>query len=235
MNLAEIRRISRKKTKTTASNYPDSDLDADINLAYGKVFMILQEAEGYKNTGGDFEVIDFESSVGLSEQDLGFNGEFPIPKGDELENIPGAMSVIEAHINYGNGHKKAEIVNRSMLESSMFNDSGYYSKDKPKVFVFRDSIFVRPVNDAATITDGIKLVTIARQPKLIVDSDEPIFESNFHELIAYYVAYSYWEEYPEKFNAVTKKNGDELEAQAISTYQSRVPVVNRITAQKEVY
>lgn len=236
MTLAELRTISRRKTKTTSLNYPDATLDSDINIAYGKVWMLLQEAEGYRNTGGDFEVIDFESNTGLGEQDLGYNGEYPMPVGDA--DTPGAISLLEAHINYGQGNdfRKAEIVNRSSLPASLFSDdNAYYSELSPKVIVFRDSYFIRPTNDNATVTDGIKLLTCARQPELVDATDEPIFESNFHELIAYYVTYGYWEEYPEKFNAVIKQNGRELEEQAISLYESRVPLAKRFTGNRERY
>lgn len=237
MTLAELRTACRKKTKTTATNYSNSDLNADINLAYGKVFLMLQEAEGYRNTGGDFETIDFEDDDGLQEQDLGYNGEYPMPVGDPEENIPGAIQILEAHINYGDGYKKAEIVNRSSLPVSLFSDdSAYYSELSPKVFVFRDSYFVRPKNTTGeTIEDGIKLLTIARQPQLEDDTDEPIFEKNLHELIAYEVYMMYCEQYPEKYNPITEKKYRELEAQAISLYEARVPLVKRLTGKKETW
>lgn len=237
MTLEELRAACRKKTKTNETNYPDSDLDDDINLAYGKVFLMLQEAEGYRNTGGDFETIDFEddSDGVLNEQDLGYNGEYPMPVGDPDENIPGAISILEAHINYGDGHKKAEIINRSALEVSLFSDdTAYYSQLKPKVIVYRDSYIVRPRNQTGeTIDDGIKLLTIARQPVLEDDTDEPIFEKNIHELIAYEVYMMYCEQYPEKYNPITEKKYKELESQAISLYEARVPLVKRLRTHKE--
>lgn len=235
MTLQELRASVRKKTHTNSSNYPDETLDQDINNAYGKVWLMLQEAEGYRNTGGDFEVIDFEDSTNLTEQDLGYNGEYPIPVGDDDENIPGAVSILEVHVDYGDGYKKAEIINRSSLSASMFSDdNGFYSEQSPKVFIFRDSYFVRPKNETgSTITDGIKLLTMARQPELIEATDEPIFERNLHELVAYYTTYAFWEEYPEKYNAFTRQNGQELESQAISLYESRIPLVKRFTGKKE--
>ena len=238
MTLQELRDSVRRKTKTNTTNYGNTELDSDINLAYGKVWLMLQEAEGYKNLGADFEVIDFESETGLAEQDLGYNGEYPMPVGDDFENIPGAISLQEVHVDYGDGYKKAEIINRRALSVSMFNEDqdDYYSEQYPKVFVLRDSYLIRPKNNTgATITDGIKLVTLARQPVLIETTDEPAFEKNLHELIAYYTAMGFFEFNPEKYNAIVEKNKNELESQAISLYESKVPLEKRFTGQKEKY
>lgn len=237
MTLAEIRASCRKKTKTNASNYPNEELDVDIHNAYGKVWLLLQEAEGYRNTGGDFEVIDFESETGLTEQDLGYNGEYPMPVGDDDDNIPGAIQLLEAHIKYrDNDYRKAEIINRSDLRASMFSDdSAFYSELSPKVFVYRDSYVVRPKNTGATVEDGIKLLTLARNPELREDDDEPAFEKNLHELIPYYVAMNYFEIYPEKYNPRIEVGKNELESQAISLYESRVPKEKRLKTVKEKY
>lgn len=237
MTLAELRASARRKTKTTATNYTNSDLDSDINIAYGKIWLMLQEAEGYRNTGGDFETIDFESDTGLTEQSLGYKGEYPIPVPNDNPGASGAISIAEVHVKYPSAdYVKAEIVNRSNLPASMFSDDNdYYSKEHPKVFQFRDSYFVRPTNEGTTVTDGIKLLTIRRQPTLTDVGDEPLFEPNLHELIPYYVAIGYYEIYPEKYNVRIERGKNELESQAISLYESRVPIVKRLTGQKEVW
>ena len=134
MTLADLRSSIRRKTKTNSTNYPNADIDSDINIAYGKVWLMLQEAEGYKNTGGDFETIDFEDETGLDEQDLGYNGEYPFPVPNDDPGAAGAISVLEVHVNYGDDYKKAEIINRSNTDASIFSDDdAYYSEQSPKV------------------------------------------------------------------------------------------------------
>jgi hypothetical protein len=213
-----LRGQSRRYTKTNATNYPDATLDADINIANGEVWMMILEAEGYKNTGGDFKVIDLEDSTGLDPQDLGYNGEYPFP------SI--ALALDEVFIDYGDGYKKADIIDKSEVESSMFNDEddSQYTKDSPVVFVYRDSIFIRPIHFTTKVTDGIKMLVRARQDTLTETTDTPQFESNFHNIIPLKVAQDYAMIYPEKHNSLIDKKVQELESQIISFYQDRTLV-----------
>lgn len=227
MNLSEIRSQSRRLTKTNATNYVDADLDADINRALGEVHMMIAEAEGYKNVGGDFKVIDLENTTSLTEQQLGYNGEYPFP--DD------ALRIEEAYLKYDvNGsYNKADIINKSDVDSEMFEDEGSYSESSPKIFIFRDSYFVRPLLTDTTVTDGIKLLITARQESLVNASDTPTFESNFHQLIPLKVAQDYYMLYSEKFNPRIDRKVQELESQIISFYQDRVPIEKRLEINKE--
>jgi len=224
MNLATLRSQSRRYTKSNSDNYPDATLDEDINRIYGEIQMMKLEAEGYLNTDGDFKVIDLENTTGLTKQDLGYNGEYPFPSD--------AFTLDEVYIDYGDGHVPAEIINKSDVGKEMFQDEGTYSQTSPKVFVFRDSYFVRPLLTTTTVTDGIKLLINARQKTLvtaITDATaqvlEPTFEANFHNLIPLKVAQDYTLIYAEKHNPLIDRKVSELESQFYSYYQDRTPVV----------
>jgi hypothetical protein len=221
MNLTTLRSQARKYTKTNATNYIDADLDADINIANGEIHMMILEAEGYKNTGGDFKVIDHENTTGLVAQDLGYNGEYPFP------SI--AVKLEEVYVKYVStaDYVKAEIVDKSELSSEMFEDTGIYDATNPKVFIYRDSFFIRPLLTATTVTDGIKLLVLARQDTLTEVTDSPTFESNFHNLIPLKVAQDYYLVYPDKYNPRIDKKVNELESQLITFYQDRSPVTPR--------
>jgi hypothetical protein len=183
--------------------------------------MMILEAEGFKNTGGDFKVIDHENTTGLVAQDLGYNGEYPFP------SI--AVKLEEVYVKYvsTDDYVKAEIVDKSELSSEMFEDTGAYDETNPKVFIYRDSFFIRPLLTATTVTDGIKLLVLARQDTLTNASDSPTFESNFHNLIPLKVAQDYYLVYPDKYNPRIDKKVNELESQLITFYQDRSPVVAR--------
>jgi hypothetical protein len=226
---SEIRSQTRRYTHTNATNYIDATLDADSNRSNGEIWMMILEAEGYKNTGGDFKVIDFTSNTGLVAQDLGYNGEFPFPAI--------AMTLEQVYLDYGDGPVKAEIIDKSEISSSMFDDAdnSQYSETNPKVFLYRDSIFPRPLNLGTTVTDGIKLLVRARQDTLSGESTEPQFESNFHQLIPLKNTQDFYLEYPEKYNPRIDKKVNELEAQLISFYQDRSPLETRFKAVKETY
>jgi hypothetical protein len=229
-----LRNQARKYTKTNTTNYPDSELDADLNIANGEIHMMIMESEGYKNTGGDFKVNDFICTTGLTEQEEGYNGEYPNPTD--------AFRVEEYYLDYGDGHVKAEIISKSEVGSEMFQDLGGYSKARPKVFVFRDSYFTRPLLTDPTVTDGIKLL-ISSGPKTIVETvsdsntetSEPQFASTFHNLVALKVAQDYYLVNPDKYNPRIDKKAQELEAQLISLCESKVPQEKKLQAVKEVW
>ena len=225
ITLDQIRARVRKFTHTNATNYTDADIDRDANLSNGEIWMTILEAEGYKNTGGDFKVQDLISTIGLVAQDLGFNGEYPFPSL--------ALLIDRAEISYdGLNWREAEIIDKSDTLSSVFQEDSYniaYSQTNPKIFIFRDSYFVRPTkNTAGNITDGIKLCILARQEGLSNDSDSPQFETNFHELIPLKVAQDYSLVFPEKRNPYIDKKILELEGQLISFYQERTPMNIRL-------
>jgi hypothetical protein len=221
MDLTTLRSRSRKYTKTNATNYANTDLDEDINIANGEIHMMILEAEGFKNTGGDFKVIDHEDTTSLTAQELGYNGEYPFPAI--------ALKLEEVYVKYTSAadYVRAEIVDKSELSSEMFEDTAIYDETNPKVFIYRDSFFIRPLLTSTTVTDGIKLLVLARQDTLTNASDTPTFESNFHNLIPLKVAQDYYLVYPEKYNPRIDKKVQELEQQLISFYMDRSPVVPR--------
>ena len=227
MQLSELRTQSRRYTRTNSTNYLDATLDADINIANGEIWMTILEAEGYKNTGGDFKVINNMSTVGLVAQDLGFNGEYPFPST--------ALQIDSAEISYdGTKWYQAEVIDKRDCSSSIFSEEQYndeYSQQYPKIFIFRDSYFIRPTLDVAgDITDGIKLSIIARQDTLALTTDSPSFESNFHNLIPLKVAQDYSLIYPEKANPRIDAKIQILESQLISFYQDRTPIDLKLKA-----
>jgi hypothetical protein len=222
MDLTTLRSQARKYTRTNSTNYPNATLDADLNIANGEIWMMIIEAEGYKNTGGDFKVLDHEDTTSLTPQELGYNGEYPFP------SI--ACKLEEVHIKYDSAddYAKAEIIDKSEIDSEMFNDNGIYDKSNPKVFVYRDSYFIRPLLTDTTVTDGIKLLIQQRQDTLTNATDEPNFESNFHNLLPLKVAQDYYLIYPDKYNPRIDKKVDELENQLISFYRDRHPNVTQM-------
>jgi hypothetical protein len=226
MELTTLRSQARKYTRTNSTNYPDATLDADINIINGEIWMMILEAEGVKNMGGDFKVLDHEDTSALTPQELGYNGEYPFP------SI--ALKLEEVYVKYATAddYVKADIVDKSEIDSEMFNDNGIYDKSAPKVFVYRDSYFIRPLLTDTTVTDGIKLLIQQRQKTIvgtITDASTqvltPEFESNFHNLIPLKVAQDWYLTYPDKYNPRIDKKADELEAQLISFYQDRHPNV----------
>lgn len=225
MQLSEIITQARRLTKTNSTNYVDADIKFDINIANGEVHLMILEAEGYKNISGGFKVYDLVSTTGLVAGNIGFNGEYPFSTD--------TISLEEVHLDYGDGFVKAEIIDRSELEDSMFNDDDIYSELSPKVFVYRDSYFIRPVLTTTTVTDGIKLLARLRQDQLAANDDVPIFETNFHQLIPLKVAQDYFLYYPEKYNPRIDRKVEELESQLISLYQSKTPIDFRIRESKQ--
>lgn len=232
MQLSELITESRRYTKTNSTNYPDADVKKDINIVNGEIWMTILEAEGYKNIAGDFKVYDNLSTATLVSGDIGFNGEYPFPAT--------ALDIDEAEISYdGTTWTPVEIIDRSNYLSSEFNEdqiNATYSQSSPKMWIYRDSYFIRPLKDTTgDITDGIKLSTQRRQSTLVNDTDIPSFESNFHDLIPLKVARKFYRYHPEKYNKLVAEDGDMLEAQLISYYQDRIQVVRRFKSINEQF
>lgn len=232
MNLTALQAASRAYTKTNSTNYPDATLNQDVNIVYGELWMSILEAEGYKNIAGDFKVYDLISTSGLSAGSIGYNGEYPFPAS--------ALDIEEAEISYdGVKWTPAEIIDRRNYSSSEFDESeinATYSQSSPKIWIYRNSYFVRPLKDTTgDITDGIKLSVQKRQLALTTGTDTPEFESNFHDLIPLRVAKKFYRLHPEKYNKLVVEDGDMLEAQMRSYYQDRIQVVRRFKTIKEQF
>ena len=234
MELTTLRSRARKYTHTTSNNYSNSDLDADINIANGEIWMVILEAEGYKNIAGGFKLLDFKSTSGLTAGQLGFNGEYPFPSD--------ALEIVRAEISYdGEYWYPAEIESMTDTTSSQFNEDQInarvdVSERNPKIFVFRDSYFVRPLKTTTgDITSGIKLMVRVRQDSIVADADEPQFESNFHNLIPLKVAQDFYLTYPDKYNPRIDRKVSELESQLISYYQTKIPYNPRLQILREQF
>jgi len=232
MNLTQIRTEIRRYTKTNATNYPDVSVDFDANQVYGEIWMSILEAEGYKNISGGFDVTDLISTSGLVAGDSGYNGEYSFPST--------ALDIESIELSFdGVTWTQAEIIDRSNLGSSEFNEddiNANYSQASPKVWIYRDSYFIRPLKDTTgNITAGIKLSISSRQTALSGATDTPTFESNFHDLIPLKVARKFYRLHPEKYNKLIVEDGDMLEAQMRSYYQDRIQVVRQFKTVKEQF
>lgn len=232
MTLTQLRSQARKYTRTNETNYVDATLDFDINQAYGEVWMTILEAEGYRNISGSFKTHDMVSTSGLVAGDVGYNGEYPFPSD--------ALDIETIEVSYdGTSWSQAEIIDNRTTTSSKFNEdliNAEYSQSSPKVFMFRDSIFVRPLKETTgDITDGVKLKISQRQTALTLGTDSPLFESNFHNIIPLKVAMDFFLVHPEKYNQLIERKLNELEAQMIAFYQDRIPVVRRFQVIKEQF
>lgn len=232
MNLTDIQAASRAYTKTNATNYPDATLNQDVNIVYGELWMSILEAEGYRNISGAFATHDMVSTVGLTAGQVGFNGEYPFPTN--------ALDIETIELSYdGTTWNQAEIIDNRTISSSEFEQddiNATYSQSSPKVWMFRDSLFFRPLKESTgDITDGIKLKISQRQAALSSGTDTPTFEQNFHDLIPLKVARKFYRIHPEKYNKLIVEDGDMLEAQMIAFYRDRIPVVRRFKVIKEQF
>jgi hypothetical protein len=184
------------------------------------------EAEGHENIGGSFKITNLVSSVNLMVGENGYNGEYSKPKGAVIDEI---------HLDYGDGHVIAEMVDMGELKTSLFEEDITITKAKPKAFIFRDSYFVRPLNEKATVTSGIKLLVQSEADNLSQNTDEPSWYPAFHELIPLYVALEYYRVYPEKYNSRIASDANILESQLISKIESENPTDQRIQTIKEKF
>ena len=222
MDLSEIRTQTRFYTKTTTSTFSDTDLDREANNAYDFLVMELLKVQGYTNINGTEVDTDFVTTSGLSAGDNGYNGEYAFPT-DLLK--PKRFEVKYSSTGTPRRCSIYDMSENSMSEYDEDEIQAQFSESSPYVMFFRNAYRIRPVNDGDDdITDGIHIWYEKRQDELSNDSDEPIFEANFHNLIPLKVAMAYGMRHSDKYNPVWKTEYKDLFNNFQAFYRTRLPI-----------
>lgn len=232
MNLGSIKTETRWITRTNTATFSDADIERETNIVYGKLALKLLILAGYTAPTGGIVKHDLLSTSGLSEGDLGYNGEYPFDST--------WLDIDKIEVSYdGSNYYDVEIIDlRDRLASSFEEDeyNAVYSQDQPKAFLFRDSLFLRPTKSTSEdVTDGIKLMVQKRQTALSGDSSTPNFEANLHDIIPLEVAMRYFTRNPKKYNALIKSQLDEARQLFNTYYEDKFPLKLQLKSQEEEF
>lgn len=185
MIVSEIFEEIRDECNTNDVKVPDSYLLTGVNLDYGEIVMDIFRVKTDFNFQAEESYTDFLDSSALVAGDTGYNGEYPFPT-DLLKPIRVEISYDGTNwrpakfYDLADNWRESETAGADNVGSSV--EYPNYSETKPFVRFERDSFFVRPLNEDATVTGGIHIWYEKRQDALTA-SDTPLFEANYHRLL----------------------------------------------------
>ena len=190
MTLSEIRTEVRFLTRSDSTTYSDTDLDREANIVNNSLVLEMIQASGHLNEQGAQSYTDFKATSGLVAGDNGYNGEYALPS-DCL-----VLKRVEA--------KKTDTMEPiKFYDISQNVNSEFEKEDNTLGFrLFRNSMIFSDTPET-TVTDGIYIEYIKRNAVLTA-SEEPVFESNLHDLVPLGTAMRYFLRNPDKFNPLIK-------------------------------
>jgi len=226
MQLSEIRTQTRFYTKTTTSTFGDTDLDREANNANDFFVMELLKVQGYTNLSGTEVDTDLVTTSGLVAGDNGFNGEYAFPTD--------LLKPTRFEVNYSSTGtpRRCTIYDMSENSSSEYDEDSIqsqFSESSPYVMFYRNGYRIRPVNDdTADVTDGIHIWYEKRQDTMSNDTDTPVFEANFHNLVPLKTAKAYALRHPDKYNPAWAREYKDLFDGFQAFYRNRISIKRQV-------
>ena len=184
MTVAQILSKAYRLTNTTSTIFLDGNATnvlADLNEAYGQRILDILRVQTDRNASQTEATTDLVSTDGLMAGDNGYNGEYAFPT-DLLKPVRTEISF--DGVNWYNA-KTYDINEYDGSEQNKTDINADFFQSEPYVRFDRDSYFVRPL-PATTISGGIHIWYEQRQADL--NTGEPSFEKNLHDILAYDLA-----------------------------------------------
>lgn len=163
MNITSIKNKAYRLTNTDSSTFLDgvaATILEELNIQYGQRVLDILKVRVDRNANETMARGDNKSVVGLTEGDLGYNGEYPFPTN--------FLKPVRVEVSY-DGISWRPVKFYDVYESpySEFVDvNDGFSTSEPFVRFDQDSFFVRPVNKGNTINGGILIWYEMRQTDL---------------------------------------------------------------------
>ena len=241
MNVGALKSEIRFITKTDTSSFSDADILTGLNLHQGEIVQDILRVQTERNSQGNEVRYNLISTNGLTEGNLGYNGEYPFPA-DLLRPIRVEVSfdgktwrpcsVYDISENHRSEYDQVDINNTFLQNDGLVFEA---STITPQLRFLRDSFFIRPLNTGATVTNGIIVWYEQRQANMAVDADLPVLEANYHEILVLKGAIRYASRYPEKYNPLWQTKLDELMRSMKEYYKNRFKRNKRLTPSAELF
>ena len=173
------------KNATTFLDASSTNIYEHLNTVYGHRILDILRVRVDKNATIQNATTTLKSTVGLSEGDNGYNGEYAFPSD--------LLKPSRFEISYdGETWVKCEIYDNAVNYNSEYNDDqldGDFSQENPYVDFTRNSYKIRPPKtDAGDITKGIYIEYEKRQSDFTSSTAPSDIESNLQDILAYDLA-----------------------------------------------
>jgi hypothetical protein len=170
-----------------------------LNMLYGERVLDILRARVDKNASMEEATTTLKSTVGLSEGDNGYNGEYAFPtdllKPNRVEVSYDGSTWLKCEI-YDNAINLASEYNERQLDGSasrsslsFYSQKTRFSQTEPKVDFTRNSFKIRPIKrTAGDIANGIYIEYEKRQDDFSSTTAPAEIESNLQNILAYDLA-----------------------------------------------
>lgn len=220
-NVAALKNKAYRLTNTNATTFLTgvaADSLAELNIQYGHRILDILKARVDVNASVTQAKTNLVSVTGLSEGDVGYEGEYPFPTD--------LLKPVRMEIQYdGTNWKRCNIYDlndNSNSEIKQTDVNSSFSTSDPYVRFERDSYFIRPL-PTSSVTSGIRVWYEQRQTDLTTDS--PTFEANLHDVLAYDIAEQEALMHPEKYTplwfAKFEQKKADVEKRFLDFYKNR--------------
>jgi len=215
---------------TTATSYEH------LNTFYGHRVLDILRVRVDKNATINEVTTDLISTVGLTEGDNGFNGEYAFPS-DLLK--PSRFEISYDGVTW----TKCEIYDNAINTGSEYNDSQLetsFSTTKPRVDFTRNSYKVRPPKTTAgNITKGIYIEYEQRQTDFAAATTPSVIEANLQDVLAYDLSelemIMHADKYSSQQIAVLRDKKQEVERRFLEFYMNNLNSKKNMTFQYKDY
>lgn len=171
---------------TNSTAYAQTDFNNDLVEAVALRTQQILRLKGYKHITQTHAYTDLISKTGLVAGDNGFNGEYALPTDLlDIERIEITYDGTNWEVISRENGNLYDFSQNGTSEQNEASIQGNFNEGKPYATIVRGSVFIRPLNDDATVSNGVHIYYSPRQTEIDDDADIPEFESNFHQVLIY--------------------------------------------------
>lgn len=218
------------KTESTFLDGSTTTFYKRLNTLYGHRILDILRVRVDRNATINEATTNLISTVGLSEGDNGFNGEYSFPSD--------LLKPVRFEVSYdGITWKKCRIYDNALNQESEYNGTQLesdFSQLAPRVDFTRNSYKIRPPkNTAGNITKGIYIEYEKRQSDFTSSTAPTDIEQNLQDILAYDLAemeiIMHAEKYTPQFISVFRSKKQEVEQRFLEFYKNNLKVNKTVT------
>ncbi len=223
MKLSEMRTEIRDITNTDSTSFTDTDLDRKLNIEYKDIISDIMQATGNTNDFIAQAYIDLKNASVLSAEDIGYNGEYPLPED--------CLAPLRVEVKYDETQRPHTVYDQSQNNYSEFVENDMKGMVKQMRFA-RNSVFIRPL-PTRDVTDGFMIEYIALPSDLSSDTDAPEFSALVHDVLVLATADRYYLKHPEKYNSKIEAKYMDKRDKMKEFFNDRLPKKLNVNGLKE--
>jgi hypothetical protein len=216
MNVNALYAEIRWKTNKDATTFPDEDILLGLNLHTPQVIMDILRVVIDPDITGTEAKTNLISVTGLIAGQSGYNGEYAWPndlvKPTRVEISYDGVNSYPATVYDLNENKSSEYLATAIAAE--------FSETNPMIRFDKGTYSIRPLPQT-TIVGGIHIWYETKQGAFTLGTESPIFDSAYHEILAYMGAERWAEKHPEDYNSLWTTKKTEMRYNMLEFYKNK--------------